>query len=451
MSKNQVTRRELLKLLGMSTVATSLAGGLHVRQAQADMVETKNAKRGHLYDGSEAAPCRLDANGNIVRPETLVPEVQTTDVLVLGGGTAGCAAAIAAARAGVKVTLVERYNHFGGLATGGLVLIILGHWTEGKKIQVCQGIGEEMMARLEKLPYGIVNRKPGANPTIDAEAYKYLLVEMLTEAGVDIWLHSLATDAIVSDNTVRGVVFQTKTGPQAILAKQTIDTTGDGDIFASAGAAYDRRDYHIGLPARIGDVPKMQPGQKRPRNYGDLTPIDDIRWLNMRGKTTDGLDAKNLSNLELEYRKKIWQNYITLREQEGFGDVKMIETAPQLGVRITRVLKGVVELTREGAENNVKFDDCVGLGGAWFGDHQAWQLPLRALLPEKIDNLLTAGRSISTDPRMSDLIRVIPNCWVSGQGAGCAAAAAVLQDVLVRNVDYSKLRQILVDQNVYLG
>ncbi len=443
------TRRDLFKLFGAGAAVTSAGYFTMNQKAYADLAQRKDAKRGQPNDGSEFKPC-LFKDGKVVRPSIEVPEIETTDVLVVGAGPAGCVAAIAAARAGVKVTLVERYNHFGGLSTGGLVLVILGHWTTGK-IQVCQGIGEEMMQRLEKMPYGIVNRRPGVNPTIDAEAYKYLLVEMITEAGINVYLHSWVSDAIMDGKTVKGAVIQTKLGPKAIIAKQVVDTTGDGDVFASAGAFYDRRQYHIGLPHRLGNMPKLKKGEKRPRNYGDVTPIDDIRWVNMGGKTTDGLDVKVLTELELEYRKKIWADYLKLKQTPGYEDVQMLETAPQMGVRITRVIKGSTELTVDGVLAGKKFDDSVGVGGAWSGDHIGWQVPYSALLPTNVENIITAGRSISAEPRMSDLIRVIPNCWVSGHSAGCAAAVAVQENTTARKVDLRKVRELLTKQKAYLG
>jgi hypothetical protein len=128
-----------------------------------------------------------------------------------------------------------------------------------------------------------------------------------------------------------------------------------------------------------------------------------------------------------------------------------METAPQLGVRVTRALTGTETLTIDGVKRERTFDDCVGLGGAWYADHQAWQIPYGALLPKRMDNLLTAGRSISSEPKMSDLIRVIPNCWVTGHAAGCAAAVAVKDGVLAREVSIEKVRRLLVDQKAYLG
>ncbi len=326
---SELTRRDLLKTLGLGATALGVSG-LGSQSAFADFVSQKDKTVGELHDGSRATPVKLRVDGQIVRPQIALPTIGETDVLVVGGGPAGCCAAIAAARLGLKTTLVERYGHFGGLATGGLVVHILGHWTlEGdKKVQATQGLGEEMMKRLEGLPNGIVNREFGRNPTLDAEVYKYLLVEMITEANIEVFLHSWAIDAIVDDKTdpatgnpiVRGAVIQTKLGPQAILAKQTIDTTGDGDVFVPAGAAHTQRLYNIGLPYRIGNLDrvKLQDGQKPPRHLGDVTPVPGVRWVNMTGPSLDGVDVKTLSKLELNHRKQIWKQIQEVRNTPGY-------------------------------------------------------------------------------------------------------------------------------------
>ena len=460
---SELNRRDWLKSLGLGASAAALgAVGLTPRDAAADFVTQKDKTVGKLLDGSQAVPCKLGESG-VVRPSAVVPTISETDVLVVGGGPAGCVAAISAARAGAKTTLVERYGHFGGLATGGLVVHILGHWTkEGdKKVQATQGIGEEMMKRLEDLPQGIVNREFGRNPTLDAEAYKYLLVEMITEANIEVFLHSWAIDAIIDDEpspetgnpVVRGVVIQTKLGPKAILAKQIIDATGDGDVFVPAGAAHTQRMYNIGLPYRIGNLDRAKPveGGKRARFLGDVTPVPGVRWVNMTGPSLDGVDVKVLSELELKHRKQIWKQVQEVRSTPGYEDVYLMETAPQIGVRVTRVIEGVATLKLDEARAGKKFDDCVGIGGAWHGDHIGWQIPFGALVPKNVENILTAGRSISGEPLMSDVIRVIPNCWVTGHAAGAAAAVAVQDGTLARAVSIPKVRALLKEQKAYLG
>ena len=459
---SDLTRRDAIKKMGLGVAAIATLG-VRANDARADFVHKEDKTTGKLLDGSQAAPCSINAEGLVVRPQTVVNKISETDVLVVGAGPAGCCAAIAAARLGAKTTLVERYGHFGGLATGGLVVHILGHWTteNNKKIQATQGIGEEMMKRLEGMPNGIVNREFGKNPTLDAEVYKYLLVEMIDEAGVECFLHSWASDAIVDDKkdpttgapVVRGAVIQTKLGPQAILAKQTIDTTGDGDVFVPAGVAHTQRAYDIGLPYRIGNLDrvKIPEGGKKARHLGDLTPVKGVNWVNMGGPSMDGVDVKVLSKLELQHRKQIWKQYIETRNTPGYEDVFLMETAPQIGVRITRVIEGCKTLTLDGARKGQKFDDCIGIGGAWGGDHIGWQIPYGALVPKNVENIITAGRSISGEPLMSDLIRVIPNCWTSGHAAGVAAALAAKSGVLARNVSIPDVRKALLEQNAFLG
>lgn len=464
MFASEVSRRDWFKSLGLSVGAAALSTvGLKEGEARADFVTQKDKTTGQLLDGSQATPSVLQADGTIARPAVSLPKISETDVLVVGAGPAGCCAAIAAARLGLKVTLVERYGHFGGLATGGLVVHILGHWTkiDGKSVQVVQGIGEEMMQRLEGLPNGIIDRGFAQNPTLDAEVYKYLLVEMITEANIEVLLHSWCCDAIMSDAPdpktgnpiVRGAVIQTKLGPQAIIAKQVVDTTGDGDVFYAAGAAHTQRAYNIGLVSRIGNLDRAKPekGAKPPRHLGDATPVKGVRWVNMGGPSLDGCDVRTLSELELKHRKQIWKQVQEVRATPGYEDVYLMETAPQIGVRITRVIEGVETITLENAKAGKQYDDCVGIGGAWNGDHIGWQIPYGALLPKNVENLITAGRSLSAEPLMSDCIRVYPNCWVSGHAAGVAAAVAVKSDTTARSVNIAEVRKNLLDQKAYLG
>ena len=171
-SKNtSMNRRDCLRLMGVSGLAAGLQtiGIRHADGFQSSIIAE------HEVLTNRASPSFI--NGKVIQPRRELSVLHSTDVLVVGGGPAGICAAIAAKRAGANVTLVERYGHFGGLWTGGLVLLIIGHIVTGGK-QVCQGIGEEMMRRLDKLDGAIVDRRPGVAPTVDAEAVKYLMVEM---------------------------------------------------------------------------------------------------------------------------------------------------------------------------------------------------------------------------------------------------------------------------------
>lgn len=436
-----------MRLVGTSGLAAGLGGAVGKASAGAPASPPpKPPAAGH--------PPALVVDGKVIQPQRELAVLHQTDVLVVGGGPAGVVAALGARRAGAKVTLVERYGHFGGLWTGGLVLLVIGHIVTGKK-QVCQGIGEEMMRRLEKLDRGIVNRRPGVNPTVDAEALKYVMLEMVVEDQVDVFLHCWGVDAIMDGSTVRGAVFESKSGRQAIVAQQVVDATGDGDLFAAAGAEHERRIYHLGLVSRIGNLDKVDRQKvnpaKKPPAVGNITPIQGVNWVNMHGPDVDGLDVNELSRLEMNHRRQIWKNVQRVRSTPGYDDVYLMETAPQLGVRITRALTGRETLTMKGVLENKRFDDCVAVGGAWSGNHQEWQIPYGALLPTEIDNVLAAGRCISGEPRMSDLIRVIPNCFVTGHAAGCAAAVAAKDGCRARDVDVPKLQKLLREQEAYLG
>jgi len=453
MNEKELSRRELIRLLGGSGLAAGLGSTITPTPVRADPACRTDAPKGVKVEGADHPPATV-VDGKVIQPQRQLPVLHKTDVLVVGGGPAGVVAALAAKRAGAKVALVERYGHLGGLWTGGLVLLVIGHIVKGGK-QVCQGIGEEMMRRLEKLHHGIVNRRRGVNPTVDAEALKYVMVEMITEAKVDIFLHCWGVDAIMSGNAVRGAVFESKSGRQAILADSVVDATGDGDIFAAAGAQHERRRYHIGLVSRIGNLDKVDrdkaKGSGKPRHLGIVTPIPGVNWVNMHGPDADGLDVAELTRLELNARKLIWKNVRKIRQTPGYEKVYLMETAPQLGVRITRVLSGLHTLKMSDVKAGAKFPDVIAVGGAWSGDHQAWQIPYRALVPKHVDNVLAAGRCISGETLMSDLIRVIPNCFVTGHAAGVAAAVASKDGCRVRDVEVSKVQRLLRTQEAYLG
>ncbi|MEJ2701045.1 MAG: FAD-dependent oxidoreductase [Sedimentisphaerales bacterium] len=452
-----MNRRDCLRLMGVSGIVAGLQG-IGVRRAEAQTQQfgesgfQSSIIAEHEVQANRASPSLV--NGKVIQPQRELPVLHTTDVLVVGGGPAGICAAIAAKRSGADVTLVERYGHFGGLWTGGLVLLVIGHIVTGGK-QVCQGIGEEMMRRLDKLDGAIIDRRPGVAPTVDAEAVKYLMVEMIEEAGVKVYLHCWGVDAIVSGNKVQGAVFESKSGRQAILAKSVIDTTGDGDIFAAAGAEYQRRSHNVGLVSRIGNLDrvdqKLASQSPKPRHMGSHTPVPGVNWVNMHGPEVDGLDVEVLTKMEMDHRKFIWNNVSKIRHTPGYEKVYLVETAPQLGVRITRVLQGVSTVTLADLIANKRFPDVIGVGGASDGKYQEWQIPYGALVPEKIDDLLVAGRCISAEMRMADVVRLIPNCFVTGHAAGVAAAVAVRDGCRPRDVEVAKVQRILRDQEAYLG
>lgn len=412
----------------------------------------------------------IPATGNtepfkkITEPAREIPVLAETDVLVIGGGPAGVAAAIASSRAGAETYLVERYNHLGGLWTGGLVLPLLStHAVDKQKRrkQVIHGLGGEMAQRLFDLGMAIHE----VNPIIDPEAGKYVLDEMIAEAGVKMLYHSWGVNAIMEGDTIIGVFIESKSGRQAVLAKVVIDCTGDGDVFHWAGENYETMNYHIGLVHRLGNIDRIDKTKAgfKEMELGQPTPIPSVNWVNMHGlDNQDGIDMQNLSKLQLQYRKEIWESVQQIKQTPGYEEVFLLDTASQMGVRMSRILDGEYKLTLEDSMTFKKFDDVIGISGAWTSmlykgkkvmpyERPYWQIPYRSLLPKKTENLLVAGRCFCFEQSLVEDTRIIGTCLITGHGAGAAAAIAINDRTTPRDINRKKLRKTLEDQNVWFG
>ncbi len=472
----RISRREMMRTIaaGGLVIAGSMTPLKSLVAAQRPM-----AKRGPQPEGQplKIYPAMF-TNGKIIQPEREIELLHKTDVLVVGGGPAGTAAALSAKRLNVDVTLVERYGYLGGLATGGLVLAIFPLYGRDKK-QVIMGIGEEMMQRLDSVKYGIIERnKAPVYPTVDPEAFKYVLVEMVLESGMDIFLDCWGVDAIIdSGGAVKGAVFESKSGRQAILADVVIDSTGDGDIYAAAGAAFEKIKDSIGMASRMGnvfvqdlldehfklaiaagareDMDTGTPARGMPvtafeGHVGSPTPAPGVNWINMKGPVGDGLDVAELSRLELLHRRALWRNLEKARKKKGAENSFILETAPQIGVRLTRLLDGQKKLTEEEMKAGVKFKDVIGYSGT-YANAPEFQIPYGCLVPRKIENILAAGRCVSAEFVVADTLRLIPICWVTGQAAGVAAALSIKDNCKPRDVNINRLQNQLKQQGVFLG
>ena len=457
---SEQSRREFLKKVGLGAagVALGVGAGPRARRAMGEPIY----EAGEVIQAGpvpRGGPATL-AGGKVIQPQREVPVMRSTDVLVVGGGPAGVVAALAAKRAGAEVTLVERYGHFGGLWTGGLVLIVLAtHGRQGEGLTKCvRGIGDEICERLLKVSGGIINQAPGKrDPTSDPEATKFVLDEMLREAGVGILLHSWATNAIVEGSAVRGVLFESKAGCQAVRAKVVVDATGDGDVFSAAGAEHTRHLHRIGLVHRLGNVDrvdreKVKAAGKRLPSFGSATPIPSVRWVNMQGPTADCLDVEALSRCEMDARRAIWNRVEAIRATPGCEEVFLLETAAQLGVRVSRTLKGLTEMALADAAAGKAYRDVVGIGGGYaLTRDKACQVPYGALVPARVDNLLAAGRCVAADNKMMNYTRLIAPCFVLGHAAGAAAALCVQDGCRPRDVEVPKLQALLKKQGAFLG
>ena len=278
--------------------------------------------------------------------------------------------------------------------------------------------------------------------------------DMVQEAKVDMFFHSWGVDVIQSGNAVQGVVFESKQGRQAILAKVVVDASGDGDVFHQAGATYGQISHALGFVYRLGNFDRID-ASKAPKdmkmNLGSLEPLKSTRWVNNLGPKGNGLDVRDLSKIEMMHRKSAWNYVQRIRKTPGYEEVFLMQTTPQLGVRATRLLEGVARIDKKMAVSGQTYVDTV----AYSGDDQlkkpAFAIPYGALLPKTVDNVIAAGRCISCAPDLIDRVRLIPVCVVTGQAAGVAAALAAKAGVRPREVPAADIQKVLREQGAYLG
>ena len=453
-----MTRRQLLKVLTAAGFGAPFA-----TRVMAD--EAVPAPRGKVPENMlvpvvarDRYPAQL-IDGKVIQPQRPLAVMHETDVLVVGGGPAGFAAAVAAARTGAKTTLVERYGYLGGLWTGGLVLLVYPtHATEnGVRTKVVRGVGDELLARIARFPNAATNHTAGKpDPTTDPEITKLVMDQMVQEAGVKMLFHCWVADVVMEGEAVRGVILESKAGRQAILAKVVVDASGDGDVFAAAGAEHEQRLHAIGLVHRVGNVDRADLAKLKEAgfmNLGSDEPLSSVRWVNLRGPSTDGLDIAELSRLEVEHRRSIWKRVEKIRQTPGADKVFLLQVAPQIGVRVTRLLAGTRKMTNQEARSGSRHPDTIAIGGTYGSGakNAGFAIPYGAMLPKKIDNLIAAGRCLDVDAPMVEDMRLIATCLLTGHAAGAAAAQAVQTQCRPRDIDIPKLRQLLAKQDAYLG
>jgi hypothetical protein len=233
-----------------------------------------------------------------------------------------------------------------------------------------------------------------------------------------------------------------------------VDATGDGDIFAAAGAEHEQRLHAIGLVHRLGNVDRADMSKLKEtgvKSLGAATPLPSVTWVNLRGPSTNALDIAELTRLEMEHRRSIWNHVQKMRKTAGGEQVYLLQTAPQLGVRISRLLAGTCKLTYKDSRDGRKFMDTVAVGGAQNAQHCQWPIPYGVMLPQKLDNLLAAGRCICVDEKLIEDMRLIASCLTTGHAAGAAAALAVQSKCRPRDVEIAKLQKLLIEQGAYLG
>ena len=418
----------------------------------------------------------------VTRSGSDVPVVATAGVVVVGGGPAGIAAAVSAARNGAPTVLVERYPYLGGLASGGMVLV-LDDMHNDLEISV-RGVAMEVIERMharglcvyppetDRAPairatealwqkwsrWGVFDFHTHSKPhpiifaaAFDPDAFKQASLDMVREAGVNLRLHSWFHSTIVEDGRAVGVIVETKEGPQAILAGIVIDATGDLDVASSAGAAFSEGAFIVTTVSRIGGVDTDAAERfqfEEPERFAEIdrqakhliggcwqywwlkTPLPGVVWCNCPHMTGfNGMKVEDLTAAEFEGRRRMQSLLEYARKHvPGFENAYFVDFAPQTGVRQTRLLEGEYVVTKRDVLDRVHFPDSVCRGRDYY-------TPYRALLPVGVEQVLVAGRHYSATPQAQKVSREIPPCMAMGEAVGIAAAQALDSDTLVRSVD----------------
>jgi FAD dependent oxidoreductase len=433
----------------------------------------------HAYDDAAGAA----AQGG--RPADHVTEAARTlpvygefDVVVCGGGVAGVAAAACAARCGASVILLERYGYLGGLATGGLVITVP---------PLDNGFNGEVRRRLEAARTYQECANSGDDPSVDGliavdpEILKFELLTLLLDSGARLLLHTAVVGSLTDDDgRVTGVIVESKAGRSAIRAGVVVDTTGDGDLAAVAGAAFetDRRPLPVTLMstvvgvdteralAQLGNWGRLRALVEAAVTAGELEfdlEVHSKEWapgvfaaelcypgqINLWSGSmfgVDGIDPEDLTRAEIVTRQHTMRLVAFLRERlDGFQKARLECTAAQVGVRGTRRITGLASPTLAQVLSTT-FPDTVAKPYV----RRNMRIPYRSLVPRDVDGLLFAGRCLSAEADAMVQLRLIPVCFATGQAAGTAAALAVRGGLSPRDLDVGLVQGELVRQGMEL-
>lgn len=443
------------------------------------------------------------------------------DVIVVGGGTAGSIAGIASARMGARTLVVESMGFLGGTATGALVTPFMRNVAGG--VNLNQGLTEEVKSRLRDQGDSAVS-PDGNDNWFNPEGMKFVLEDLLLEAGAEVLYHTHFIDAEVQDGWIQGIVVHNKAGLSYLTAKIFVDATGDADLAVMVHAPYqsgDEEGYHQAMSLRflLGNVDleclcsflngvglsQLSPhfihfamvwGRKSPLEELFRRAVEEgILWerdgnyfqaFSVPGRPgevafncpqvatelNDGTNPWQLSMAQVDGRKAVRRLLEFCRHYlPGCEKSYLVSVAPMLGVRETRRILGEYVLTLDDVLYCHTFPDAICRNHYPLDVHPVQgqklryeipefspyiqpdafhEIPYRALIPKRVENLLVAGRCISATFEAQSAIRIQPNCHSIGQAAGVAAALAAGKGIRVKNVDGVELRKILCDQGSYL-
>ncbi len=408
-----------------------------------------------------------------LEPARALPIAREVDVIVVGGGPAGLAAAIAAAREGARTLLIEQFGYLGGTATASLMANINGfrNQVEPDGTQVVRGIAEEIVLRLKAMgglgrsayaqkEYSTTPGQLSYSYAIDTEAFKYVTLQMCVEAGVELLLHTYFAEAIVVDGGVQGIIVENKSGRQALAAAVVVDASGDADVAARAGAPF--------WQTRADEAPRLNDALMYRIALGEAREMpmqccyfgDQIVLWGPSAGAIDGTDAAQLSQAEVDTRLQVYAHFAALQARyPELAGARVAETPPLIGVRQTRFIRGEYRLTAEDALAGRRFDDVVAISPCpiihYYGyrrylEHEGYDIPYRALLPLGVETLLVAGRAISSAQAAYESHPAMVPSMAIGQAAGVAAALAVQAGCSPRAVDVAALQAHLVQPGAAL-
>ena len=440
----------------------------------------------------------------IEEPARQIPIYGEYEVAVLGGGPAGIAAAVAAARAGRKTLLVERYGFLGGMGTSAGVTNFCGLHANvhGELHRVVQGIASDLLARIDRLdglnkPHLILGKILAQ--AYDTAAYKIAADDLLAAHKVDILFHALGAGVAMQDQARIDALFvETKAGRQAVRADIFIDCSGDGDLAAWAGAPFEVGDAagHMLYPSmmfRLNNIDPATAGEawrtipqlmeqaeakgthQFPRKAAIVRPQrSPIEWrVNFTqlkrgdGSAINGLAPDDLTRGEIDGRRQAIQAFQFLRTVPGFEKSYIVDLPPQLGIRETRRIVGGYQLSGDDVLGCASFADSIGVNGWPIEEHVAGdvifrfpqipesrgynELPYRMLVPERIDNLLVAGRCASMTHEGQSAARVSGACFAMGEAAGAAASLALSGNRVPRDIAIERLQRALKERGAFIG
>ncbi len=446
---------------------------------------------------------------NITEAPRETPVIHSTDVLVVGSGPGGLAAAIAASREGAETTLLERYGCFGGNITQ--VGVEGFAWYRHPQTVDSEGIGVEFEERAKAMGAAVPEPQSDSH-AIDGEAFKYVADVLVQEAGITPMLHRMVVAPIVEYGVIKGVIVESKSGREAILAKRVIDATGDADIAYRAGALVKKtpREHMMaasvmfsmnGVDKRkfINDVKAdphtyadwaggewsiettgkedemFSPFLKKPfekardaglipenlntiaGTWGAVSDQGDLTYLNLvHLADIDGTNADDLTRGEIEGRRQAMMTIEALqRFNPGCENAKLRNFGLTLGIRDTRKIDARYNMTAQDVRQQGRFSDSIGIFPEFIDGYgililpttgRYFQLPYRAMLPKNVGHLIVTGRSTGGDRDSHAAVRNMMCCAVNGQGAGVAAAVSIECDADFHQVDINTLQKRLVSQ-----